>query len=798
MMLFANSTWFEFKLVHAEENADNLSVYEFSGTERVSTPYEFTVELVSRSSDLNLTGYLGAEALLTFADRSGERRLLHGVIRNMEQMHTSNEFTHYRCILVPRLWFLGQTQDHHIYQHKTVEQIVTTVLKKHNFLSEAYSFKLRNSYPEREYCVQYGESDLHFISRICEEEGIFFYFEHTKTGHCLCFSDAPGGPAIPGENLLRYFRGSGNVADTAVVSKLNLHNLINSDISSYKEWNFTKPTMDLSVQDKEPEWEKAPVPQGMELETYQFPHLYQTRTEGDRYVKLQLLRQLTFRQWIECEADISRFLPGFTFTLFSHPRGDVNRKWWVVSVHHKGEQPGVLEGESPEGRGLWYQSSITAIPDDVCFVPELEHKKVRIEGLQSAIVTGPGNEEVFPDKYGRVIVQFHWDRLGQNNEKSTCWVRVADVWAGDGFGSIQIPRIGQEVLVEFMEGDPDRPVITGRVYNELRMPPWQLPSQKTLSGIQSREFKAGRRNQLVLDDTQGQIQAQLSSDHGLSQLNLGYITRINHNEGRKDFRGEGFELRTDNWGVIRAAKGLYISTDKRDSAQYHHKDLEEATSGLEAASQQHRDMVNLAEAHNAQTPDKDGDIVSSALIEQSNQIKGTGQAHKEMTEPQLVLSSPAGIALTTPKNLHLHTGNNIGATTGKHFSLTAGRSFFASALDKISLFAHKMGIKIFAARGKLEIQAQSDDLEIIADKVLKIISAKESVQISAPKEILLTSGGSYIKINTGGIEQGTSKRWVAHAASHTFDGPDSIFNNFIFAHKNASGVCEICEAAKKA
>jgi len=772
--LFANRSWFNFSVNTSEPGFDTLGVYAFSGVERVNVPYEFAIEVVSKSSNLNLTDALGKECLLTIVDKSKGTRLVHGVIRQMEQLHTANVYTHYLIQATPRLWFLSQTQDHRIYQFKTVPQIIQIVLGKHRFTEGAYDFKLREKYQEREYCVQYGESDLHFIDRLCEEEGIYYFHEHRENGHCLCFSDAEGGPSILGENNLRFYPGSGQPEDTTVISRLKLRHRINSDKAVYHEWNFTAPSIDLTSSEYEPEGEKAPVPVAMELETYQFPHLYQTLDEGDRYAKLQLARQLTFRQWIECETDVSRHLPGFTFTLNSHPRDDANRGWWVVEVRQEGKQPGVLEHESPDSRGLEYKAVVTAIPDDTRFIPEINHKKVRIEGLQSAIVTGLSGEEIYPDQYGRVKVQFQWDRLGNHDEHTTCWVRVADSWAGENFGFIQLPRIDQEVLVEFMEGDPDRPVITGRVYNAAKMPPWELPGQKALSGIQSREIRGGRRNQLVLDDTQNQIQAQLSSDHDLSQLNLGYITRVNHVDGRNDFRGEGFELRTDGWGVMRAAKGLYISTDARPAAQAHQKDINEATGNIQNASSQHEETAKLAAAHKAQDAQLDGDAIAPPLRQQADALRGSGKPHGELTESHMVLSSPAGIAITTPHSTHLHTIENTAITTGRHLSVSTGKSFLVSALDKVSLFAQNLGMRFFAGKGKVEIQAQSDDMDIIAEKILQIISTKKSIHITAAEEVTLAAGGSYIRVDKHGIESGTKNKWVVHAATHTKTGPDSL------------------------
>ena len=767
----ANQTWFDFTIDSDEPTLRRLSVYAFSGTETVGAPYEFSIELVSRDSNLDLTGMLGREGLLTITDKSGRERLVHGVIRQTEQLHTANAYTHYRCELVPRLWFLSRTRDHKIYQRQSVPQIIRAVLNKHIFLAQAYSFKLRETYPEREYVVQYAESDMDFVLRLCEEEGIFVYFEHSADMHCMCFSDAEGGPLIPGENSIRFYPGSGQTADTAVISCLKLRHRINSDGSTYREWNFTTPALDLTSKEEEPDWRKAPVPQAMRLETYQFPHLYQERKAGDRYARIQLQRQLTFRQWIECESDVSRYLPGFTFSLHSHPRADANRNWWIVSVRHEGEQPGVLEHEAPD-RGQKYKTKFTAIPDDTRFVPEQIHRKVRVDGLQSAIVTGPSGEEAFVDEFGRVKVQFHWDRLGNHDGGTTCWVRVADTWAGANFGFIQVPRIGQEVMVEFMEGDPDRPVITGRVYNTDNMPPWKLPEQKTLSGIQSREFRGSQRNQLVLDDTQGQIQAQLSSDHGLSQLNLGYLTRVNHLEGRKDFRGEGFELRTDDWGVVRAAKGLYISTDARNDAAGKQKDLDEADRVIQAAARQHGEQARIAASRNAQE-EEDATSPADALQRQWQDISGNGE-NTELAAPHLVLSSPAGIALATPQTVHIAGSKHVAVTAGGDASIAASRSLFATALKKIGLFAQQMGIRVFAAKGKVEIQAQSDDLDIIAEKQVRLVSVNKNGEVGAKDELLLHAGGSYIRLDRNGVTIGTGGAFTVHAASHEFVGPDTL------------------------
>ena len=766
----ANASWFDFRVLSGDfSQFTAFSVYAFTGQEAVCKPYEFSIELVSPLGAVQDTRLLGASACLSILDRSGKKRLVHGLINAMDQLHKGNHYTHYRCGLVPRLWFLGQIRDHRIFQHLSVVDIIQQILQEQGHAAETFVFKLCYRYEPREYCVQYGESDLHFITRLCEEEGIYFYFEHTATTHCLCFSDREGGPRISGNHDLRFFAGSGQAADTAVINRLCLRHRVNPNAVAYREWNFEHPRLRYECTTAEPEHDKAPTPPGMRLEQYRFPHLYQDQDPGKRYANLQLLRQLSFLRVIEAETDVSRHLPGATFKIHGHPNAIVNACWWAVSVRHEGEQPGVLEHEAPSDRGLRYQALVTAIPEMTRFVPEIDHPKKRVEGLQSALVTGPENEEVHTDQYGRVKVQFHWDREGKLDENTTCWVRVADTWAGKDFGFIQVPRIGQEVMVEYMEGDPDRPVITGRVYKTRTMPPWELPREKTLSGIQSREFKGAGRNQLVMDDTQGRIQAQLSSDHDLSQLNLGHLNRINHHEGRKDFRGEGFELRTDGWGSVRAGKGLVISTDARDRAKEHHKDIKEAVATLEAAASQHKSQLGQAVHHQAQDAG-DETALTDVQAKQNSELRGNGQPHGEFTAPQLLVSSPAGIAATTPESTHLHSGRHTSATAGGHTSLASGKSLLVTAMDKVSLFARNLGMKFYAGSGKVEIQAQSDALDIIAQKIVELVSVDELIRISSPKEILLTAGESFIKIGTSGIEQGTNGKIVIHAAKREMVG----------------------------
>lgn len=503
-LLDANTAWFIFSM-------GNFSVYSFSGLEEVCKPYEFEIELISESNCMDIESILGMSACLSIMDRSGGTRVVHGIIAEFEQLHTANQYTHYSCKIVPRLWFLGKNREHRIFQNISVPEIIKMILEERGFAEDSFKINLFYDYAPKEYCVQYGESDLYFIQRLCEEEGIYFYFDHTSSAHSVYFCDREGGPLIDGEGEIRFFPGSGQVAKTSVISSLKNKQSITSNAASYRERNFQKPKLDLEMKADDVE---APRPSGMMMENYQYPHIYETRSNGLRYVDIQLLRQQVFRNKIEIESDVSRFQPGRTFSIKEHYRKDINTKWWTLTVRHEGRQPSVLEHEAPDERGLQYKSIVVAIPETTRFIPALEHPKRLIPGQQTAIVTGPEGEEIYTDEYGRVKVQFFWDRTDQWNENATCWIRVSQGWAGNQYGSMAIPRIGHEVIVSFLEGDPDRPLVTGRAYHALNMPPYELPKHKTVTVLKSfstpgEEGKPRGFNELRIEDKAGEEEIYL-------------------------------------------------------------------------------------------------------------------------------------------------------------------------------------------------------------------------------------------------------------------------------------------------
>jgi len=537
----ANSNWFTF----SSEAGNGFSVYEFVGEEKIHGPYVFSIELVHKSNALDISQFLGKTGCLSIADGSGGCRYVHGYIKRMQQLHTANSFTHYACQLVPRLDFLEMIRDYRIFQNLSVVAIISQILKEQGFGDNAVTWKLFTTYEPREYCVQYGETDLHFVARLCEEEGIFYYFEHSEEGHCLCFSDREGGPKITGESNIRFFAGSGQTPETSVINVLSHKLQTVSNAAAYNDWNFTKPQLDLLVKERETEADKAPVPEGMLLEKYMYPHIYSLQAAGIRYAKIQMLRQLTLARQITCESNVSRFTPGHSFIINSHAREDLNDEWSVVSTYHQGKQPGVLEHEAPSTRGLEYNARTVAIPASTRYIPENNHPKRRAVSKQTAIVTAPEGEEIFTDKFERVKVKFMWDRSGVQDERSSCWLRVSQDWAGNNYGSAIIPRAGHEVLVSFFDGDPDRPYVSGSVFNALNKPPYDLPEHKTRTYIRSMttpgELNKPRGfNEIRIEDTTGGEEIFIHAERDFDSY-------INHDSNEQILHQRHMAIDNDNF-----------------------------------------------------------------------------------------------------------------------------------------------------------------------------------------------------------------------------------------------------------
>lgn len=408
---------------------------------------------------------------------------------------------------------------------------------------------------------------------------------------------------------------------------------------------------------------------------------------------------------------------------------------------------------------------------------------------QRARVVGPEGETIHVDAWGRVKVRFLFTRsedhqhdggAGSNdNDSDSAWVDVLTPWAGEGYGVRLHPRIGEIVVIDFFEGDIDRPFVVGRIHEAERRPAMfdakgELPATKKLSGIRSQEVDGEGFNQLRFDDTPEQISVQLQSSHAASQLNLGNLSYPKENES-SDGRGEGFELRTDHWGALRAGKGLLISTYKQDSAAGNHLDADPAKEQLESNLNHSKALSDIAEKQQAD-PLEFFDSLKQFLnqIEAEDQAKAT--AFKQAV---MLLTAPQTIVLSTNENIHLSADQQINQSAGDNIHFSTQKSLVAHAQDRISLFAAQEGASVYAAQGKIELQAQDDAIEAIARKVIKLISTEDKIEITSPKEIVLTAGGSQIKVNSGGVFFTTGGKFECKAGQHLFTKGQNIIEQKI-------------------
>jgi len=394
-----------------------------------------------------------------------------------------------------------------------------------------------------------------------------------------------------------------------------------------------------------------------------------------------------------------------------------------------------------------------------------------------AIVTAYSDSKIWTDKYGRAKVWFPWDREGQQDQDSSCWVRVSSPWQGANYGAIYIPRAGHEVVVGYQDNDPDKPYIVGRHVNQFHEPPWPLPANQALSGWMSEDLEGPTTNSVVTDDTPGKLQVQVTSDHAQSRLVLGSNTRIDRRKGRSEPRGEGFELATEAHGVARANLGMLITTEKRKGAGAPVKDMGETVQRLTQARELHENLAELAQQNQAQDHGRDQSDVAKAIKAQNAEIRGFADrsadgTFPELAKPHLVLASPAGIETTTSQSTHVASDEHIAFTSGQHLSLSAGGRLLASVMNGVRLFCQKAGMKLIAAGGDIDLKALSDSINLLAK--LNITQTANRITITAKEEILINGGGSYTRWNGAGVETGTAATWTVHSAGRSLVGPKSM------------------------
>lgn len=771
--------------------------------ERLGRSYEYTIDLVSVRDDIELKKLIAQPVTLWLRQADGSYLPTSGYVHTIKRLGSDGQITFCQILIAPWLYFLKFRKDARIWQDKTADDILAEVFSVHPQAAGNFRFELSQPALPRSYCTQY-ETDWHFVHRLMEAEGWYGYHEQAEdgSGHVLVITDSTYQLKPLLSQQIR-FHGAGTEDELQEIG----HWGTSRSVLSYQ---FTTRTDDYKAPNQQKQCnvsvltEHGDLPSQLEVYEYTGAYTYSKREQGDKQARIRVEEWESSMQRFHGVSSVRNLRVGSWFTLEDHPahRDDPEqeRQFIVIALDWCIENnlpvsdklrdlPGSLSlqvktfkaaigrggagvrssGEGPRSNkdtGHCF-NCFEVQRRKVPFRSPVEHAKPNLHP-QTAIVVGPAGEEVYTDHLNRVKVRFRWDRENFGDERASCWVRVSYPNAGQGWGGINVPRTGQEVIVTFLNGDADRPVITGRLYNEDQVPQWHTDGK--LSGLKSKELKGNGFNQLVLDDTTSQNRVHLYSSNTHAQLNLGYLVTQRGNQ-RSRFFGSGFALSTDDFGGIVTNKGLYISTFGRPGAQGTQLDATESTSQLKAGASLVKNLSDTASKAGAEAlGGQEG--LKQFIDATADRYEGDAQGGaNRFKEPILLAGSPAGIGLASTTGMHVHAGTDVTLSSGTDTNVAVGKSLIASVAEKISLFAYNAGIKLFAAKGKVDIQAQGDDLDIIAEKVVRLLSTSSRIEIHAKEEVTISAGGSSIKINGSGITESTSGKWTAHASMHLMPGP---------------------------
>ncbi|QGZ64679.1 type VI secretion system Vgr family protein [Paraburkholderia acidisoli] len=787
------------------------------GHARIGRDYGFVVDVTSTQDNVELKTLIAQPVTLWLQQADQSYLPHHGYVHTARRLGADGGLTSYQLELASWQHFLKFRKDARIWQDKSADAILTDVFNAHPQAQGAFRFSIQNALPSRSFCVQY-EDDWNFCQRIMESEGLFSYFEQAEDGksHTVVITDNIGAfPALNPQTVDFYRSG------------------VNSETNALVQWSGTRTLQSVTLTTRTFDY-KAPssagnpkgtsvptlasqgdLPQQMEVYEYTGAYTYGDQPRGDTLTELRMEEWESRAKRFEGAGAVRALDAGRWFELSGHPLHDTDSeqdrqfavleaRWFIennlpasntqaqafphslqdelaaIKAAHQGDSA-ALTLKSADGSEGFLLVQVEAQRKAVTYRSPFEHRKPAMQ-MQTAIVVGPESEEVYTDTLNRIKVHFHWDRLNAGDETASCWVRVAMSDTGSSYGGVHVPRVGEEVIVNWLDGDCDRPVVTGRVYNGATSPNWH--SNGILSGYQSKEYGGSGYNQMVMDDATGQNRMQLYSTSANSQLHLGYLVAQNAN-ARGAYLGSGFDLKSDAYGAIRAGRGLYVGTHG-GSAAGQQLEVSEAHAQLKGAQSAMDTLSQASETHQAESLKDGGTALKSFVSATQSSAQGAGNAASggntagggtgsanAFGEPVLLMASPAGVALSTQQSAHIAADEQINLVSGQNVYVATGKSLVASVAQTLSLFVQNAGMKLFAGKGKVEVQAQDDNVEITAQKTVKLVSATENVEMAAKQEILLTSGGAYIRITGGGIEIHAPGNIDIKGGQHAFSGPTS-------------------------
>nr|WP_154325192.1 type VI secretion system Vgr family protein [Pantoea sp. 201603H] len=723
-----------------------LDVLDFRAEEKLSEPWYYIVTVTCLADDIATDTMLLKSASFTFQTPLYDGtpavpvRTVFGVVHAFQRLSTSADETHYALKIVPRIALLQHTKRSEIYLNQSIPEVVEQILRLHGLEGADFEFRLSQSYPARELITQWRETDLEFVQRLLAEVGIFWRFEMDGRleQDVVIFQDSPEqyqfGVTLP---LIPPSRTSDN-GQLSVWDIKTGHQVVSESVAN-RDYNYREA---LTPQDSSASVSTTEGITTGEVYHYAEPFLSEGDTEtlesGAYYARLRHERILNAQQMVIGKTSSPVLAPGEVL----EPQGSLpaNLKDGIV----------ITRVQSSGSRKQSFKMTFTGIPysEAVCYRPPLHHRPV-IAGTLPARVesTEKGDTYAWLDSQGRYRTKLDFDRSDSDQGYAYLWLRMAKPYAGDNYGFHAPLLDGTEVSVMFDAGDPDRPYIAHAQHDS------EHPDHVTSDNHTRNVWRTPANNKLRLEDKRQEEHIKLATEYGKTQLNIGHLV-----DAQREQRGTGFELRTDEFGALRAARGVYLTADAQAKGQGQVLEMNPAVSQITQANSEMQALNGAAEQAKA---------LSCDIQTQSNLIQNR---LKNLQSAVVLASAPQGIALTSGEHLQLTSTKNTMVTAGQHVDIGAMKNVTMSAEQSLGLFAHKAGAKVIANLGNVEVRAQHSTLEMSADQQFTVTSSQDEIIISTPKTLTLNGGGSYLKLSESGIEHGTSGDFITKAASYEVPG----------------------------
>lgn len=684
---------------------DVLLFQRMTATEQLGRLFNYQLDLLSKDPNIKLSDLLGQLVTVQLKTSNNASRYFNGHVSRFSLVGMAENLYLYQVTLKPWLWFLTRTADCRIFQKQTVPDIIKKVFRDDGYSD--FEEKLSASYREWDYCVQYRESDFNFVSRLMEQEGIYYYFKHEDGKHTLVMSDSiDAHKSVPNYDEIPYFpyqeslrRERDHIFDWHVGQE------VQPGTYALNDFDFEKPKADLNAKLKQPYGHAVD-----DFEVYDYPGEYLEKSDGDEYARKRVEELHAQYEQVQGHGNARGVTVGSLFSLTQYPRHDQNKEYLITAATYEMQSDEYGSAALP-GTQQIFTCSFTALDSLQPYrAPRITPKPV-VQGPQTAIVVGPSGQEIYTDKYGRVKVQFHWDREGGNDENSSCWIRVSHPTAGKGWGGVQIPRIGQEVIVDFLEGDPDHPIITGRVYNAGSMPPYDLPNKGMVAGMKSNSTPGGGGyNEMIMDDTKGN---ELIRIHG--QYNMD--STIEHDQTWTINNNRTTTIAVDDSETVGSNQTITVGANQSTTV---------------GANQTISVGANKAENVAAAKSMAIGAAYQVTVGAAMNETVGAAKAEEIGADKSVNVG--ANNSENVGNNKSVAVGENISESAGKDMSLQSGKKMSLTAGDDFSLKGDKEGV--------IEIK---DKLTIKVGKAKFVLEKNGDISINGKKITIKGSGDVIIK-----------------------------------------------------